>query len=268
MKKQYLVTLFLAFFVFVQLPAVAFAAEESEDSTVSDCEVEAENDLRFKIIPYVWAASLNGTVTSEGSTSNLHVGFDEILDDLNVGFIAYVEAEYKKVWVFVDTVFLDVGDSLSSSQVDLDLTFKQTILDAGVGYTLNTWPLGQGTSNISLGVYGGARYNYMDLELDAGTTGSIKETVDWADPLVGLRVKVNFGNDWLAEITSDFGGFGVNSKFTTKLQGIVGYRFTDWFILWAGYRYLYIDYENGSGNNKFTYDMDFYGPLLAFGFYF
>ena len=58
----------------------------------------------------------------------------------------------KEVWAYVPTVFPDVGNSLSSRQADLDLTFKQTIVDAGVGDTLNTWFLGQGASTISLGL--------------------------------------------------------------------------------------------------------------------
>ena len=121
---------------------------------------------------------------------------------------------------------------------------------------------------MALGIYAGVRYNVLELDLDSKTVGEIDGTRDWGDPFVGVRLKFDFKNDWRAFLISDFGGFGFGSEFTTKIQGVIGYRFTDWFTLWAGYRYMYTNYRNGSGSNQFIYDMNLYGPLMAFGFYF
>lgn len=268
MTKQLISILMFPFFVLVHLPDFASAAVTEPDSVVVACDPEEENELSYKIIPYVWMSSLSGDVIVKGTKTKINAGFGDILEDLEVGFISYVEAEGEHFWVYVDAVFLDVDDALSTSSGELDLSFNQTILDAGLGYTLKRWSIEQHEGTVALGAYAGVRYNRLELELDLKGVGDFDGSRNWVDPLVGLRLKANFANDWSIFLTSDFGGFGLGSEFATKLQGVVGYHFTDWFTIWAGYRYMYMNYMKGAGSDEFRYDMNLYGPLLAFGFNF
>jgi hypothetical protein len=62
------------------------------------------------------------------------------------------------------------------------------------------------------------------------------------------------------------GGFGIGSDFSYQAQGFVGYRFTRLFQLTAGYRVLGMNYDKGSGENRFRYKMNIFGPTIKFGF--
>ncbi len=64
----------------------------------------------------------------------------------------------------------------------------------------------------------------------------------------------------------DIGGFGVGSDLTWNVAGLLLYDF-DLFGMDAsvatGYRALYQDFEDGSGANKFAYDVTTQGPILG-----
>lgn len=50
--------------------------------------------------------------------------------------------------------------------------------------------------------------------------------------------------------------------------GIVGYRFNDSTSMYAGYRAVSWDYDDGSGSNNFEWDVTLHGPMLGFGYRF
>ncbi len=64
----------------------------------------------------------------------------------------------------------------------------------------------------------------------------------------------------------DIGGFGVGSDFAWNVAGLLFYDFDlfgkDASVI-AGYRALYQDFEDGSGANKFAYDVTTHGPILG-----
>jgi hypothetical protein len=60
----------------------------------------------------------------------------------------------------------------------------------------------------------------------------------------------------------------VGSQISWNLAGYVGYNISRVVSLWAGYRALYVDYEDGSGTDKFVFDMTMYGPAIGIGFQF
>jgi hypothetical protein len=49
---------------------------------------------------------------------------------------------------------------------------------------------------------------------------------------------------------------------------MAGWRFHRNFSVIGGYRYLYIDYENGSGSDKYAFDGDIKGPILGLAVHF
>jgi hypothetical protein len=64
------------------------------------------------------------------------------------------------------------------------------------------------------------------------------------------------------------GGFGVGSDFAWGAMSTIGYRFSLFSEeknarAVAGYRDIYQDYTDGSGRNKFKWDVMLYGPILG-----
>ena len=61
----------------------------------------------------------------------------------------------------------------------------------------------------------------------------------------------------------DVGGFGVGSDFAWQAFPYLGWQFAQWGSLQAGYRWVDMDYETGSGANRFKYDMLYRGPQVG-----
>ncbi len=59
---------------------------------------------------------------------------------------------------------------------------------------------------------------------------------------------------------------GQATNINIRAQGYVGYRFSKLFQTSVGYRAIGVDYDNGSGAERFRYDMITFGPNIRFGF--
>jgi hypothetical protein len=111
------------------------------------------------------------------------------------------------------------------------------------------------------------------LEFDRKNAASVSQSKTWADPILGSRSIVRFGEDkrWRGILRGDFGGFGAGSTFTWNLVGMLGYDFAmgsvDTTVL-LGMRALSQDFADGSGSNRFKWDVIQYGPLVGLAFRF
>ena len=85
------------------------------------------------------------------------------------------------------------------------------------------------------------------------------------DPTIIARVKLPLKGKFSAQFRGNIGGFGIGSKLSWQLQAYAGYRFSQLFELQLGYRVIGLDYEKGSGEDRFLYDVDTFGPVLRFG---
>lgn len=83
----------------------------------------------------------------------------------------------------------------------------------------------------------------------------------WVDPIVGLRGQVNFTRWLFLAVQGDVGGFGVASDIAWMAQASLGVNITRNLFAEAGYRYFYMDYENGG----FSYQAAEYGLFTGIG---
>jgi len=158
-----------------------------------------------------------------------------------------------------------------------DVQGKRGIISGEVGAQQFVWELA-GLKKLRPWLDGGIGFRVvnlkssLDLVVDASVPGgggprsrSVSET--WVDPVIIGRAKFP-SKKWMFQLRGDLGGFGIGSDFTWQVQADIGYRFSKLFQLGLGYRYIGMDYENGSGADRFLYDVDTYGPALKFGFHF
>jgi hypothetical protein len=68
----------------------------------------------------------------------------------------------------------------------------------------------------------------------------------WVDPIVGLRGQINFTRWLFLAAQADVGGFGAGSQIAWNAQATVGVNFTRNIFAELGYRYFYMNYDNGS----------------------
>ena len=145
-------------------------------------------------------------------------------------------------------------------------------------YRLGTWDLanhaGDKTPSVTVDTYFGARYTDLDVEIDYKFDGifrsfrnDVSKDKSWLEPLIGARTIWDLSERWTLTLAGDIGGIVAGSDFAWNAVSLMGYRFSlfaekDAGIL-AGYRALSQDYDDGSGNDKFEWDVTLHGPILG-----
>ena len=80
---------------------------------------------------------------------------------------------------------------------------------------------------------------------------------------MGARFRLPLGKKFSFNVSGDVGGFGVNSNIAWQAFPYFSWQFAKWGSVQAGYRWLYIDYETGSGLDRFKYEVLTQGPQLG-----
>jgi len=221
-------------------------------------------EWKHELAPYMWGSAMEGTTGIGGVTADVDVSFGDILDNLEMGFMGMYRGTRDRFSISVDTIFMGLGatersrNDLAKADIDVD----QFVLGAAAGYSLTEKFL----------VLGGLRYN--DLSAEVKVTGPLGNTADaetdesWVDPYLGAQYTIPLSDAWSLNLYGDIGGFGVGSDLAW--QGLVTFRWqlTERTGALAAYRYMDVDYESGSGSDRFKYDMAFSGPALGIVFTF
>jgi hypothetical protein len=232
----------------------------------------------FRIEPYIWLPSLDGTVGARGRTTDIDMEMADLFDsgsggatfDLNMMFAMQLEARNGRWGILADGAYVDLDISGSAPGIRhfaADVDYTEFLGDLVAAYRLTDKPCG------FLDLFAGARFNSLSLDLHAQAdlvnfplepSINASQTESWVDPIIGLRGQWNFTERSFLAGKADIGGFGVSSDFLWSAQATVGYRFTDYFSTEIGYRYYDTDYVDSG----FTYDMAMGGLFLGFDFKF
>lgn len=246
-----------------------------------------DKDWQAFVALYMWFVGMNGETGKGNRVADVDVGFGDIWDNLDFGFQAHIEVWYKKVIFFVDPLYMNLSSNnkntrvVSSLRSELDL--EMFMMDMAAGYRVAEVPLGSSTQSnnfktwpsLAVDLYGGGRLVSLDsklnltLETPIGTRGQrIKLSETWFDFIVGTRLMFDFTENLLLSIKSDIGGFGLgfSSDIDWNFAANLGYQLPWWGITpYIGYRVLYLDYKDGSGDNRFVYKVWNTGPQVGLG---
>ncbi len=255
---------------------VAFIFSPFASAMAVEEKPNEKSGWEFQVAPYMWAISMSGDATVKGQEADVDVSFSDIWDELNFAFMMEYEARKGRWGLWGNTIYANLG----KSDADVDgIEIEPTVnaLWQGVGgfYRLGTWDLvdapGKNTPSVTVDTYLGARYTYLDLRLDIKSNDFGLKNVDddkqWIEPLVGVRTRWDLSERWTINLTGDIGGVAFGSDFAWDALGLIGYRFSlfgeDNAGAFAGYRALSQDYTDGSGDDKFEWDVTLYGPVLG-----
>lgn len=250
---------------FTHLIAVA-APATSESATITT--PPASSPWEFRITPYGWLTAIDGSTGPAGFVSDIDAGFDDIFDVLEMAAALQFEGRNGRWGFMADAFYAELGNSGTLPgplKTNIDLDFEQFLGEASVFYRISE------SFESFVDLYAGIRYNSIDLDLTATTTGTLlpiggsrSAEKNWTDPIVGIRTQWEINDRWFLAAKGDIGGFGAASDFTWNLQGSVGYRFNECVSLEVGYRYFDTDYSDGG----FTYDIAQSGALIGLNFRF
>ena len=240
-----------------------------------------DQQWNFEAALYLFASSVTGDAGVRNVDSDVDVGFSEILENLDLGAMAFLGGRNKDWSVLFDGAYLKLRDEESASRgrsspiltATVEVEIEQIVVEGFLGRKVSGGTVDGHEYRIDL--LGGIRYNSITVELDArasvlGLTAAAdrERSVDWVDPVVGIR-----GEIWPTDSVRllgwfDYGGFGIGADSTWQVFAGVSYHPTSTIDLIAGYRVLAFDYEDGSGNSRIKLDLTYSGPMFGVAYRF
>ncbi|MCP3660887.1 MAG: hypothetical protein GY696_00075, partial [Gammaproteobacteria bacterium] len=227
---------------------------------IGHVNAEENKNWEFEIAPfYLWAVNMDGDLTTMGNTSQLQMDFGQITDTLEGLFTVHFEGMNKNNWGFlVDISYINLNDQQTTPGPTMDVDFTTVMTEAAGIYKIN-----YGANSLDL--IGGIRYYSLDTEIDvAGAPPRVDKNKDWVDAMAGVRYNWRIADKWGFMARGDLGLGG--SDLAWNLAGIFEYQPWKHASFIFGYRYMDIDYDDGSGNDLFRYDVAMHGPLLGINF--
>jgi len=219
---------------------------------------EDADPLEWTVAPYLLMPNMSGDITVKNQTVGVDANPGDIFDKLQFGAMLYVQVR-KGAWGgAVDGLYMNLEQD--AKQVNASAGAKQGMVDMSAFRRLTP----------AIDVLLGARVNIMESSLDLPTPGvSVSETKTWVDPIVGVLLHLPLGESkWNVGMRADIGGFGIGSSFAYQLYPQLGFRASHLISIHAAYRFMNMDYDTGSGNDYFRYDMSTFGPELGLAFHF
>lgn len=219
----------------------------------------------LEVTPYLWMMGIDGDVTVGGREVDVDVGFDDVVDRLDIGGGLLVVAERNRylAWGQIDYLSLssdeaDVEDRLAPEGVSLD---TETVLaEAAAGYRVDGWAEGQ-TFDLLVGV----RYLWIENDLSVRGTGDFKDDNDVIDPIFVVRPRIPLFPTKIDGLvfnpTLAIGGGG-DSDLVYELQPQLQYQISETWAARIGYRRVYYKIDNDA-NNEF--DGAFQGAFVGLG---
>jgi outer membrane receptor protein involved in Fe transport len=257
-------------------------------------DTKKQDEWRFTLVPYIWLPSVSGSfkftlpppgtgpapvpgVPTATVSSSADVSSNDYLSNLTFAGMLSFEAAKGRWSLLSDILYVDFSDSNrdvtipglgagSGVLVSADTGLQAMIFEVAGAYSVY---MGQhGNFDVLLGM----RYAGIEGKIDINAVGPagavyyprINKSLNMYDPIVGFKGRLLLTKNWFMPYYFDIGGFSVDSDLTVQAYAAIGYRFTDWFSMTLGYRYLYYDF----GNSKLLEDITLHGGMLGFVFSF
>jgi hypothetical protein len=222
---------------------------------------EEFNSWQNTLVPlYLWGQSLSGTMTKGTSTVPLDLEFSDAVSDLEAAYTVHYEGAKGHWGVILDYSFLNITPSadVAGTPISVDVDMKNTIAEVAGLYRFganNPWQLLAGYRSYNLDV---------TVKGLPGPSGSIdiEETIN--DFFIGGRYITQFSDRWTFTGRADIGTG--DSDLVWHASAIFDYQFTKLLSGLVGWRVIDYDVDQGSGADRFKYDMTHSGPLLALAF--
>jgi len=222
-------------------------------------------EWEYSLAPlFLWAQGIQGDSGIGPVTSPLDITFKDALSNLEGTFTIHGEMKRDALTLFAEYQYVNLGPEADGPMdIKLNIDFKDTIAELGVGY----WVFG--TERTDWEVIGGARYTKQDMDVSIQNGPKLLDVDEsWWVGFFGGRMSAELSKKWTFIGRADFGVGSGESNRIWNLLGMFDYRFRDWGSVFAGYKYMNYDYDNGEkGSGRYTYDASQQGPLVGLNFH-
>jgi Outer membrane protein beta-barrel domain len=240
---------------------------------------------------------LSGESGVKGVVDSVDVSFDSLLNHLTHFPVALsAEVRYKRWEFYVDGQYIEVGTSATLPGLlftDANVHIKSAFGEGAVGYRLIN------CDKAVLSLFAGARWTYLQGNLSIFDNGDARlrilrellgirkrldfsDSIDWVDPVIGIRGRVKIWKATTLYAEGDVGGFDANSgsafelhregrtivresvdssDWSYQVQGGLEFQLTRNLWTQVGWRYLKYDFRK----NGFTDKNELNGPFIQTG---
>lgn len=229
-----------------------------------------KSEWNFLVEPYMLFPNMSGTVgLGDLYDVTLDANSNDILGQLKMGFMLNAEASNGKWTIGSDLLYMNLAQGVKPGVLiqNGELSVKQLGWELSGLYTVNPW-LDLGIGGMLNSIYSGGEIYLISVGGWSSATKKTSMTKTWFDPILIARIQGKSAEKFIYQLRGEIGGFGIGSDFAWQMQAYAGYRFSKLFQITGGYRIISLDYETGSGANRFMYNVDTSGPVLRFGFNF
>jgi hypothetical protein len=271
--------------------SVGWAADLTPDPPTPLLEAPVAPGWTYRFVPYGWLTSMKGTQTVRGRATKVDASFIDIVEksDTLAALMGTFEARNGPFALYSDLVWSKVGIEGGNVRTrtpapgitgtvgrTLALDVQMAIVEVGATYEVAR------SGSLAFDVLGGARYWYQEADLSFDVVRSIdigdlervggrafarSGSVDWLDPVIGVRVRYAVAPGQELFLRGDIGGFGLGSDFSWQAIGGYGFDFGSYngvtFSGVIGYRALSVDYAEGEGRRRYEFDIVQHGPVLG-----
>jgi hypothetical protein len=180
----------------------------------------------------LWGSALEGTVQVGPGTADFDLSLEDILNVLDGSLSLRHDARGADRGWYAEYIFNDLKREASGALGERQANMEQEILELGVSR-----PIGEGWE-----VYGGARWEAVDMSIDFALLPTATDRMDWVDALLGVRwSRESAGSRYWAR--GDVAGGGSDGAFLLEAGGAWGFG-DDWEFTLA---YRMLDTEVGDG---------------------
>lgn len=227
-----------------------------------------DNAWSYSATLYGWFPGTKVDVGTPVGSVEGEVSASDALQELDFAFMGAFTAQRGRLGLIGDLIYFDLQDENATPGPlfsDAKVESQITITNAYLTYEV----FGNDANRVDLGV--GARFYNVDTDvtLSEGAAPEAEFTGgdDWIDPLIAVRYRGRFAENWFGTAMLDTGGFiGSGSDFTWQGLATIGYRFNDRFSMQAGYRYLESNRDDEDDGTEIDIEMS--GPVVGVSYTF
>lgn len=232
-------------------------------------QVLAGEAVRWRVVPYAWAAGVDGELEHARLPLTLHprATFGDVLENLDAAGMLAIDAQGERFGVWADALLADVSRDVRVPIGPYRLPVAASA-KTRTGLIAMQYRLAQG-GNRQLDIVLGARHWDVDTrfayqiaaEVPVGPlprSYSASQGQSWWDVQVGAKGQYTFDRGFFVSGLALVGSGGSNLAYDLMLIG--GYRINDRVAWFVGYRRMDVDFRTAQG---FAFDAALHGPGIG-----
>ncbi|WP_285021509.1 hypothetical protein [Novosphingobium sp. fls2-241-R2A-195] len=215
---------------------------------------QAEEPVTIGIEPYLWAPSIDGSVSLGPLVLPIDLKPVDLASGLKMGAMGRVSLEKGPAFAAVEMIGVDFQRDAFAPTLGQDVAVRAVAAELTGGYRFAVTP------DVDVTPIAGLRYNYLKVHFGQ-VPAAIAVRGEWMEPAIGLQLaarplrRVSVQGKVLA-------GRRSGDRHSLDVRADVSYALRPWVQVFAGYRHMKQDFAS-PGPVPFAIDLGADGPLVG-----